>query len=61
MNAEGGKSVTQQIVADGEYHTIEFNVSGLSFWKGNINAIRFDFFDGGENGDIIYVQSIELQ
>lgn len=61
MNAEGGKSVTQQIVADGEYHTIEFKVSGLSFWKGNINAIRFDFFDGGENGDIIYVQSIELQ
>jgi hypothetical protein len=61
MNAEGGKSVTQQIVADGEYHTIEFNVSGLAFWSGNINAIRFDFFDGGAEGDVIYVRSIELK
>lgn len=61
MNAEGGKSVTKQLAADGEYHTIEFDVSGLAFWSGNINAIRFDFFDGGAEGDLIYVRSIELQ
>jgi hypothetical protein len=61
MNAEGGKSVTKQLAADGEYHTIEFDVSGLAFWSGNINAIRFDFFDGGAEGDLIYVKSIELQ
>lgn len=61
MNAKGGESVTKNLIADGEYHTVVFDVAGLSFWSGNINAIRFDFFDSGANGDIIYVQSIELK
>ena len=61
MNAEGGKSVRGQVVADGEYHTLEISVEGLSFWSGNINAIRFDYFDACGVGDVIYVRSIELQ
>ncbi len=61
MNAEGGKSVRGQVVADGEYHTLEISVAGLSFWSGNINAIRFDYFDACGVGDVIYVRSIELQ
>lgn len=60
MNAEGGKSVRTQVVADGEYHTAEIKVSNLNFWSGNINAIRFDYFDACAEGDVMYVQSIEL-
>ncbi len=60
MGAEGGKSVRTQIVADGEYHTAEVNVSGLNFWSGKVNAIRFDYFDACAEGDVIYVKSIEL-
>lgn len=61
MNAEGSKSVRQQLVADGKYHTVEINVSGLNFWSGNVNAIRFDYFDACTEGDVIYVKSIELK
>ena len=60
MNAEGGKSVRAQVVADGEYHTVEIKVSDLNFWSGNINAIRFDFFDACGEGDVMYVRSIEM-
>ncbi len=60
MNAEGGKSVRTQVVADGEYHTAEIKVSNLNFWSGNINSIRFDYFDACAEGDVMYVQSIEL-
>ena len=60
MNAEGGKSVRTQVVADGEYHTAEIKVSNLNFWSGNINTIRFDYFDSCAEGDVMYVQSIEL-
>lgn len=60
MNAEGGKSIRTQVVADGEYHTAVVDVASLSFWSGNINAIRFDFFDACGEGDVMYVRSIEL-
>ena len=60
MGAEGGKSVRTELVADGEYHTVEVNVSGLNFWSGNVNAIRFDYFDACAEGDVVYVQAIEL-
>ena len=60
MGAEGGKSVRTEVVADGEYHTAEIKVSSLNFWSGNVNAIRFDYFDACAEGDVMYVQSIEL-
>ncbi len=61
MHAEGGKSVRGVVTADGTYHTLEISVENLSFWSGNINAIRFDYFDACAEGDVIYVQSIELK
>ncbi len=61
MSAEGGKSVRAQVMADGEYHTLEIKVSGLGFWNGNVNAIRFDYFDSCAEGDVMYVQSIVLK
>lgn len=59
-HAEGGKSVRAQVVADGQYHTLEVNVSGVAFWSGNINEIRFDYFDACAEGDVMYIKSIEL-
>ncbi len=61
MGAEGGKSVRAQVVADGEYHVLEISVANLSFWSGNVNAIRFDYFDNCAEGDVMYVRSIELK
>ena len=61
MSAYGGKSVRGQLIADGEYHTLEISVAGLEFWSGNINAIRFDYFETCAIGDVIYVKSIELK
>ncbi len=61
MGAEGGKSVRAQVVADGQYHTLEIKVADLAFWSGNVNAIRFDYFDACAEGDVMYIQSIVLQ
>jgi hypothetical protein len=60
VNAEAGKSVPLNYVADGAYHIIEVELSELDFWNGNINAIRFDFFNGGEAGDKIFIKNIRL-
>lgn len=60
-SAVGGKSVTGQLIADGEYHTLNLNVADLSFWSGKINQIRFDYFNGAAVDDVIYIKSIELK
>ena len=61
VHAEGGKSVTLNYVADGAYHTITADVSELDFWSGKINAVRFDFFNEGDDGDTLFVRSIKLE
>ena len=48
------------IIADGEYHTLEFNLSEYDFWTGNINMIRFDYFNGNGVGLVFYIASLEL-
>ena len=60
VNAEGGKSVAVNYIADGGYHTVEIDLNSLSFWSGRINSIRFDFFNGGAVGDKIFIRSIKL-
>ena len=60
QNAAAGKSVTGTYIADGEYHTVELDLTGLDFWKGKINAVRFDYFNGCADGDAIYIRSIKL-
>lgn len=59
-SAVGGKSVRGKYVADGQYHTLEIDLSNVSFWNGTINMIRYDYFDGCLNGDVLYIKSIEL-
>ncbi len=61
FGAEAGCSVTGQYHADGEYHTLELDVSGLDFWSGDINAIRFDYFNDCADGDVIEIRTITLE
>lgn len=55
---EAGKSVTGSYVYDGQYHTIEISLDGLSFWNGQINSIRYDYFGTCSAGDEIFIRSI---
>ena len=48
------------IIADGEYHTLEIDLSQYGFWTGQINKIRFDYFNDCAVGDIFYIKSFEL-
>lgn len=52
--------VMKDLVVDGEYHTLVFDLASLSYWKGDINFLRFDFFDACSPGDVMYIQSIKL-
>ena len=60
VNAEEGKSLNVDYIADGAYHVVELELGDLDFWRGRINSVRFDFFNFGEVGDKIFVKSIKL-
>ena len=60
-NPDPAACVRMELIADGEYHTMVVDLSGKSFWKGDINKIRFDFFDDCATGDVMYVKSIVLK
>ena len=50
------------ITADGQFHTLEADLSDCTFWTGDIHQIRFDFFEGASAiGDVIYIKSITLE
>ena len=52
--------VKQTLIKDGEYHTLTFDVSALSYWSGDVNLIRVDFFDQSTVGDTMFIKSIKL-
>lgn len=58
---DGNARIRVDLVADGEYHTLEVKLSGNAYWKGNIHMIRFDYFDNSAAGDFMYVRSINLE
>lgn len=60
LSASSSKSVKGDLIKDGEYHTISFSLEGLDFWSGDINKIRFDYFNASEAGDVMYVKSFVL-
>ncbi len=49
------------LIADGEFHTLEVDLSGYAFWSGNINMIRIDYLDKCDAGDVFYLRSIALE
>lgn len=59
---EPAESVRRRVnlVCDGEYQVIELDLSKLAFWSGDINLIRFDYFDNCSDGDVIYITNISL-
>ena len=55
------KAIYRGLTVDGQYHTVVFDLSAKSTWTGDISNIRFDFFQGPcSNGDVIYIESINL-
>ena len=61
QNPDASASVRVTHAADGEYHTMVIDLSGKSFWQGDIHKIRFDYLDGCEAGDVMYIKSIVLK
>ena len=61
LNPSGSAMIQKTgLVVDGQYHTIEVDLSSLSYWTGTINKIRFDYFDSAAVGDVFYITSLEL-
>ena len=49
------------LVADGDYHTIEIDLTAKEFWTGKIHSIRIDYLDRCESDDVIYLKKVELK
>ncbi len=60
-NPDPNACVRMDLTADGAYHTLTVDLSDKAFWSGDINKIRFDYLDGCEAGDVMYVKSIVLK
>lgn len=46
--------------ADGKQHTLTFTFDGQGFWTGELKALRWDFIDHAENGDLMAMISVRL-
>ena len=57
---QAGKSVTVDLIKDGGYHTASVDLTNVPFWSGEVYKIRFDYFTGGNVGDVMYVRSFKL-
>ena len=60
-NYSGGREKSGKFSKDGEYHTLTVTLEGVNGWDGVIKKIRFDYFEGCEAGDVIYIKSINLK
>ena len=60
-NPTGEAVQRHNLITDGEYHVLEVDLSGEANWKGSIHSIRFDFFDGCSDGDVMFVKSVVLE
>lgn len=62
ISSPSGNAMVEKtgLVADGQYHTLEIDLSSLTYWTGTINKIRFDYFDSAAVGDVFYITSLEL-
>ncbi len=58
--ANASYQVMTNLICDGEYHTFTVDLSRLSYWTGEIHAIRMDYYDQSTVGDTIYIKSIRL-
>ena len=61
LAADGNARLRVNLIADGEYHVLEVKLSSNAYWKGDVHAIRFDYFDNCAEGDVMYVKNISLK
>ena len=59
-NPDTKYQVMRPVTKDGEYHTITIDLAALSYWTGDINLIRVDFYDQSSVGDTMFIKSIKL-
>ena len=57
---DGSEQIRSELICDGEYHTLEIDLTAYDFWKGTLNLIRFDFFDECTSGDTLMLRSFKL-
>ena len=55
-----GAYVMENLIVDGEYHTLRIKLSDKTWWTGKINSLRIDFFDYAVQGDTMYITNIKL-
>ena len=48
------------ITRDGDYFVMTINLSELSYWEGQIKAIRIDYVNNCTPGDVMYFKSVQL-
>ena len=58
---DGNARIRVNLTKDGEYHTLEVDLSQNAHWTGDIHMIRFDYFDFSSAGDVMYIKSISLE
>ena len=58
---DGNARIRVDLVKDGEYHVLEVKLAGNPYWTGDINMIRFDYFDFSSAGDVMYIKNISLE
>ena len=61
QEASGDARLRRSLIADGQYHVLEIDLSTQSFWKGDIHKIRFDYFDYSSEGDVMFIKGITLE
>lgn len=57
---DGSKRIRKSLVKDGEFHTLQIDLSSLSYWNGTVHEIRFDYFDNCKANESIYLKSFCL-
>ena len=57
---DGNARIRVNLIKDGQYHVLEVDLANNPYWNGDINLIRFDYFDNSAAGDVMYVKSISL-
>ncbi len=60
-NATADCCVRKELIKDGQFHTLEVDLSGYAWWTGNLNSIRFDFLDAASVGDVVYLKTVSLK
>lgn len=55
------QAVYGKLIIDGEYHTLEIDLSQKTSWTGIIQKLRFDYFQSNNSdGDLFYIKTVVI-